>query len=113
VPNFERLSARFCSESERDQLHALPESDRETAFLALWTCKEAYLKAVGSGIAMPLKDVEVALDPPRLVRISNDPHAASQWSLLRAGEAGHAVCTIAIRGTGWRLVDRRFEWPKT
>lgn len=110
VPNLDRLVARVCSEFEREQLYGLPAPDRETAFLALWTCKEAYLKAVGSGIAMPLKQVEVALDPPRLVRISNDPHAASQWTLLRAGESGPTVCTIAIRGAGWRLVGRRFEW---
>ena len=111
VPNYPRLAARFCSQAEREPLMALPEEDREAAFLALWTCKEAYLKAVGSGIAMALRQVEVSLAPPRLIRINNDPHVASAWTLLRADLPEPAVCTVAIRGTGWRLITRRFPWP--
>lgn len=111
VPKVARLAARFCSQSEREQLMALPEEERATAFLALWTCKEAYLKAVGSGIAVALRQVEARLNPPGLARISNDPHAASLWTLLRADLPEPAVCTVAIRGGGWHLITRRFEWP--
>jgi 4'-phosphopantetheinyl transferase len=110
VPNLGRLAQRFFSHGEREQLSARPESARDAAFLTLWTCKEAYLKAVGSGIAMPLRRVEIDLDRNRLARINNDPHAASVWTLLGAGLPEPAVCTVAIRGSGWSLITREFEW---
>jgi len=110
VPNLRRLAQRFFSDTEMKQLSARSEYDREAAFLTLWTCKEAYLKAVGSGIAMPLKRVEVDLDHNRLARINNDPHVASVWTLLGAKLPEPAVCTVAIRGKGWNLITREFEW---
>lgn len=110
VPNVARLATRFCSDFEREQLFALPEHQREAAFLALWTCKEAYLKAVGSGIAMPLKRVEVALEPPRLIRLSDDPHAAAEWTLLHRTLPEPAACTVAMRGGSRRLRVREFRW---
>lgn len=112
VPNLTRLASRFCSDFEREHLCALPDPQREEAFLTIWTCKEAYLKAVGSGIAMPLKQVEVALDLPRLVRISGDPHAAAEWTLLHHTLPEPATCTAAVRSHSARLCVHRFTWPQ-
>ena len=106
------LASRFCSDFERGQLNELPERDREAAFLTLWTCKEAYLKAVGSGIAMPLRDIEVDFHPLRFVRINNDPHAAADWTLLHATLPEPAACTVAIRGPSRRLYVREFAWNR-
>jgi 4'-phosphopantetheinyl transferase len=111
VPKHSRLAARFCSAPEQEQLASLREEDRDAAFLTMWTCKEAYLKAVGSGIAMPLRKVEVEIDPPSLARINNDPHVAAGWTLMRVGLPRPVVCTVAIRGGGWKLITREFCWP--
>jgi 4'-phosphopantetheinyl transferase len=110
IPNLARLAARFCSDFERERLDDLPDRDREAAFLTLWTCKEAYLKAVGSGIAMPLRDIEVDLQPLRIVRINNDPRAAAEWTLLHASLPEPAACTVAIRGRTRRLRIHEFSW---
>jgi 4'-phosphopantetheinyl transferase len=111
VPKLARLIARFCSDFEREQLDALPGRDREASFLALWTCKEAYLKAIGSGIAMPVRTIEVELHPLRLARINNDPNAAAEWTLLGVDLPGPAACTVAIRGRNRRLLVREVSWP--
>jgi 4'-phosphopantetheinyl transferase len=110
VPNLERLARRFCSSREREWLDGLPPPDREAAFLALWTCKEAYLKAVGAGVAMPLRDLETVPDEPRLSAIAGDPHSAAEWTLLRADLPEPAVCTVAVRGRGWTLTVREHQW---
>jgi 4'-phosphopantetheinyl transferase len=110
VPNADRLARRFCSRFEQEWLAAQPQQELESAFLTLWTCKESYLKAVGVGIAMPLREVEVQLDPLRLLRISGDPREAAGWTLLRADLPEPAVSTVAVRGKGWRLVVREFDW---
>jgi 4'-phosphopantetheinyl transferase len=111
VPSLERLAARYCSAAERDRLNRLPKNRRAAAFLKVWTGKEAYLKAIGSGVAMPLRSVEVELEPLRLARLNNDPHAAAEWTLLGADLPGPAVCTVAIRVSHPRLHVQEFSWP--
>ncbi len=59
---------RFFSASEAAALRALPPSQHRDRFLALWTLKEAYIKARGMGLAIPLGDFsfEPDGDPVRI-----------------------------------------------
>ncbi len=115
VPKLDALARRFFSEAERDRLASVAEEKRETLFLGIWTAKEAYLKAVGSGVAMSLRQLEIDPDGPAIERIAGDPHVAGQWTLLGVTLPGPAVCTVAVRGRGWRLDAREFDWsyPET
>lgn len=55
--------------TERRVLEALPVGERDDAFLALWTRKEAVLKACGRGLTVPMTELEVTLgDDARLFR---------------------------------------------
>ena len=99
----ERLAARFYAATERDAVLAAGAEERDRRFLEVWTGKESWLKATGIGIAVRLAEVEVALDPPRLVSLPGR-HDPADWSLLPAGVAADAVCTVAVRGSGWRIV---------
>jgi len=83
--NAAELSERFFSSRERESLRSLPESLRVAAFYACWTRKEAFLKATGEGLAFPLSDFSVSVDPEkeaRLEEIRGNAHAARQWSLI-------------------------------
>jgi len=53
-PRALELAQRFFHASEHDWLRALPEPERNEAFLRLWCAKEAVLKAHGRGIAYGL-----------------------------------------------------------
>ncbi len=57
------LVRQCLSERERLQFHAMPESDRDLAFLRAWTRKEACLKALGTGLQIEPTAVETGLDP--------------------------------------------------
>ena len=48
------LARRWFAPHEADALARLPEAERQTAFLRLWTCKEAVVKAEGGGLAAGL-----------------------------------------------------------
>ncbi|MDX3577442.1 4'-phosphopantetheinyl transferase family protein [Streptomyces sp. FL07-04A] len=48
------------SPTELAALHALPPAERRPAFLRVWTRKEAVLKALGVGLRMPLRALEVS-----------------------------------------------------
>ena len=109
-PRAERFAGRFFAPSEQRWLQAKPEAERGHAALELWTFKEAYLKAVGSGIAMKLAGVEIDPDRPALLRVAGVPVGAGEWTLLSARLPGPGVAAVAVRGSGWRLVAHEFDW---
>ena len=109
-PRAERFAARFFAPSERRWLEARPVDQRGHAALELWTFKEAYLKAVGSGIAMTLADVEIDPDRPALLRVAGVPVVAGEWTLLSARLPGPGVAAVAVRGSGWSLEVRKVDW---
>lgn len=45
----------YFTEYEREALLALPEKEQRGRFFDLWALKESYIKAVGLGLALPLK----------------------------------------------------------
>ncbi len=64
--NWRGVAGPMFSAREMEGLSAFPESRRREAFFALWTCKEAYLKAVGTGlvdIREPLEFIPVPGKP--------------------------------------------------
>jgi 4'-phosphopantetheinyl transferase len=98
-PNGVRFADRFFAPSEAESIRLAPASERDQWFFSCWTRKEAYVKALGKGLAVPLKSFIVegdpALDRPRL-------HGPEGWTLASfipvPGFAG-AVC---VRGSGLR-----------
>lgn len=48
------LATRFFAPREAEALRSLPPSARPDAFCRLWTLKEAFVKAVGRGLSLPL-----------------------------------------------------------
>lgn len=59
------LFRRYCSPSEVADIDRQPEELRSRRFLTYWTLKEAYLKARGLGIAVPLAEVEFSVSGPQ------------------------------------------------
>jgi len=79
------LAQRFFSRSEAKALDALPETQRAIAFLRLWTCKEAVLKALGAGISFGLDRVAFDLDaagrPAALADVATEAGEAAGWQV--------------------------------
>jgi 4'-phosphopantetheinyl transferase len=61
---------RFFAPSEFAAWQKLSSADQELAFFRTWTVKEAYLKAIGTGLYTPLSEVEVTIDqdPPMILQ---------------------------------------------
>lgn len=75
------LSDRCLSKREQAQLGAGGQA-RDRDFLQYWTCKEAYLKAIGSGLTQSMQAVEVQLSPPQLLQVPQPGIAHWQLQLL-------------------------------
>ncbi len=52
--DYQVLADRWFSRREARQLRALPVAQQRTRFLEYWTLKEAYIKACGGGLSIPL-----------------------------------------------------------
>lgn len=50
------IAERFFSENEYQYLKALPDDQKKQKFFSLWTLKEAYVKACGKGLYIPLDE---------------------------------------------------------
>ena len=104
--DIEPIARRFFSVLEQQQLAALPEDSRVEAFFRCWTRKEAYIKAVGDGLSLPLSQFDVSLDclaTNALLATRPDGSEAGHWMLREVpGGAGYSAA-LCVRGQAWKL----------
>lgn len=102
----EAIAARFFSENERHQLAALAPGERHSGFFRCWTRKEAYVKAVGTGLSLPLHQFDVSLEPGEenaLLRTRPDGAEAALWSMREIPAGDGYVAALCVRGHDWTL----------
>src|ERR1700730_6610516 len=78
------LAERLFSAREMEQLSTLTGESLHSAFFRCWTRKEAFIKAKGQGLSIPLREFDVSLlenEPAALLGTRPDPLEASRWSL--------------------------------
>jgi len=114
VTDFVQLVERFFSVEERAVFQSLPDAQRLAAFFVGWVRKEAYIKARGLGLTLPLSQFDVTLnpdEPARLLRIQGDPEAAARWTLRDLAVDPAYVAALVVEGQGWNLACRQVpEW---
>jgi 4'-phosphopantetheinyl transferase len=101
-----KLAERFFSAGERAELSALPPAIRPQAFFLGWTRKEAFIKAHGEGLSLPLDHFDVSLtpgEPARLEATRAGLEAPDQWSLINLEPAPDYLAALAVRGRGFEL----------
>jgi 4'-phosphopantetheinyl transferase len=107
----EQIAERFFSPREVHALRALPKSMQDEAFFNCWTRKEAYIKARGEGLSVPLHMFDVSLlpdEPARLLSVRGEPNELLRWRLGELSPAAGFVGAVAVEGHDWRL--RCWEW---
>lgn len=107
-----QIAERFFSPGEVAVLLALPQYQQREAFFHCWTRKEAYIKARGEGLSLPLDQFEVSLapgEPAALLSTHANPSEASRWSMLELTPGPGYVGALAVEGHGWRLAC--WQWP--
>jgi 4'-phosphopantetheinyl transferase len=107
----ESIARRFFSPNEVSELMALPSEQREIAFFNAWTRKEAYIKAQGLGLSLPLDSFDVSLTPnkPAILRaIRPDARAAFDWTLLSLDVEPNYTAAAAVEGQSLEI--RLLDW---
>ena len=95
------LAARTLAPREARALEALPEPERPARFLVYWTLKEAYAKARGAGLRLPLCSIGFDLADGAPIRASFDAGVGDDpgaWCFALERPTPEHVLALAVRG---------------
>lgn len=107
----ENIARRFFSPNEVEKIISHPKDQRVAAFYRCWTRKEAYIKARGKGLSIPLNQFEVSLsrgEPARIVNIQGNIDEAAHWSLHHLEPMEGYVAALAVEGQPEEL--KFYQW---
>lgn len=104
----ESIANRFFSLHEQEELAAFPAEQRVDAFFRCWTRKEAYIKATGDGLSLPLSQFDVSLalgvqDSNALLATRPDASEARRWFLREVPGGLDHIAAICVQGEDWKL----------
>jgi 4'-phosphopantetheinyl transferase len=99
----EQVAAHFFSPGEQRDLETLTGRARIEAFFVCWSRKEAYVKARGEGLSLPLDQFDVSLRPgeaARLIATRPDPAEAKRWHVSGLEVADGYKAALVVEGQG-------------
>lgn len=94
------LADRFFAPSEVVALRALEVERQRERFFEYWTLKEAYIKARGMGLSIPLAQFAFELRPGQHPRISFDPRLVDEpegWQFVQLRPSARHQAALAVR----------------
>jgi 4'-phosphopantetheinyl transferase len=108
----QEIAKRYFSPKEIDRLNQIPGERRTEAFFLCWTRKEAYIKAKGDGLHIPLDSFDVSLSPDEPAQLFSADQ--SRWRIETfvpsiVPEHRYAGAIVA-EGKDWAA--RYFEWKQ-
>ncbi len=101
------LVRRFFSAAEYAMYDALPALQRRRGFFECWTRKEAYIKALGRGLGLPLDSFDVSFGeahPARLLRASSAVDDSRTWTLAAVDVGPEASAAVVLEGEACHIL---------
>ena len=99
------LSRQVLAPAEQQVVASAPADQRPWLFFRYWTLKEAYVKAQGMGLSLPMERCEFALGSgrPRLIAHPEDSHPDPDgWRFIQYAPTSSHVLAVALRSGTWR-----------
>jgi 4'-phosphopantetheinyl transferase len=106
----QEIAERFFSPNEVAKFCSLPTDQKAEAFFNCWTRKEAYVKAKGGGLSVPLDQFEVSLSPgePAALLHAASPRETSYWSMEELYPGPGYAAALVVKGRDLQL--RNWQW---
>jgi 4'-phosphopantetheinyl transferase len=98
----QELAEHFFAPAEYEYLRNLPPSLQREAFFRIWTLKEAYIKADGRGLAIPLDSFSFRFsteDPAQVTLASSAESNPAHWSFFEFQPTPDHRVSIGVRNS--------------
>jgi 4'-phosphopantetheinyl transferase len=105
--------APYFSVLERATLQGLDPRARREACYVCWTRKEAFLKARGDGLSIPLDAFDVSCapsEPARILAVRGPAADRRQWTVFDVGPIERCAGAVVVEGADVRLQRWRWTW---
>jgi 4'-phosphopantetheinyl transferase len=102
----ESVAQNFFSGAEVAALESLPPTRRRAAFFSCWTRKEAYIKARGMGLSIPLESFDVSVEPGGAATFVAEDRSAKVWKVENIESNHDYSVSVAAEGSAWKVVCR-------
>lgn len=99
------LAATCLSEAERANLFSRPPDERFERFFALWTAKEACIKAEGGGLIIPLRDFSIVERDAAAEAVALPGLTLRNWRIRRPAAGAGYQAAVAACGTDWDIIE--------
>ncbi len=112
VSSRDQIAEQFFSPNEIKALRNLPANQQDIGFFNCWTRKEAYIKAHGEGLSLPLDQFDVTLvpgEPAALLETRVASDRADRWALHALLPGANYRAALAVEGHDWQLST--WQWP--
>jgi 4'-phosphopantetheinyl transferase len=109
---WEKIARCFFARREIEKLQQWPVAQRTTGFFICWTRKEAYVKARGDGLSIPLDSFEVSAGPgesPALLAAA-DPGELIRWSIWEVPVGQRLAAALVVEGRPRQLRLLQWDW---
>ncbi len=103
---YDQVAQHSFSPNEQTILRGLTGEQKHQAFYNCWTRKEAYIKARGMGLSLPLDLFDVSLmpgEPAALLRSREHPQEVQRWTMQALRPEHEYAGALVVEGTGWEL----------
>lgn len=105
------LAKRYFSKPEIDHLETcVSETDQRNTFLKIWTLKEAFIKAIGTGLQTPLADFafdKIESAEPEIRFLNPKLESKTRWSFLSIEPRPGYVGAVAVGANSARANSAR------
>jgi 4'-phosphopantetheinyl transferase len=102
------VAERFFSSAEREALARISPEISHEAFFHCWTRKEAFVKAKGDGLFLPLDQFDVSLipgQPAQLLETRPNSEERNRWSLCALDVGDQYAGALVVEGPAVKLVN--------
>nr|ASV46851.1 4-phosphopantetheinyl transferase [uncultured bacterium] len=107
------IAGHYFAASEVAALRALPPERQRERFFEYWTLKEAYIKARGAGLSLPLDQFAFHLEPGQPPRISFDPRMQDEpeaWRFVQLRPSARHLAAVGVRRPRGQPLTLRWQF---
>ncbi len=111
IPNLNEIVNLCFSDYEKDWFYKSEPGLQKEFFYKVWTGKEAYIKAIGTGLSFPLKKIEFKINNTNSIEFHNilgDLPYRGKWNIFTFNPHPNFISSLVVETSGIKI--RRYSW---